>query len=92
MAPKAETPPVPRQRKPPVPAKPAAAAEAPPKPAQARKPAAKARIPAAGVPDRMVMVAEAAYYLAQRRGFRPGGELEDWLAAEAEIDLLLARR
>jgi hypothetical protein len=32
------------------------------------------------------MIAEAAYYLAERRGFAPGHELEDWLAAEAEID------
>jgi hypothetical protein len=31
------------------------------------------------------MVAEAAYYLAERRGFCPGGELEDWLAAEAQL-------
>ncbi len=31
------------------------------------------------------MIAEAAYYLAERRGFAPGFELEDWLAAEREI-------
>jgi Protein of unknown function (DUF2934) len=30
-------------------------------------------------------VALAAYYLAQQRGFEPGRELEDWLAAEAQI-------
>jgi hypothetical protein len=30
-------------------------------------------------------IAEAAYYRAQQRGFSPGYELEDWLAAEAEI-------
>jgi hypothetical protein len=30
-------------------------------------------------------IAEAAYYRAERRGFEPGHELEDWLAAEAEI-------
>jgi hypothetical protein len=30
-------------------------------------------------------VAEAAYFLAQRRGFEPGRELEDWVAAEAQI-------
>jgi hypothetical protein len=33
-------------------------------------------------------VAEAAYFRAQRRGFAPGGELEDWLEAEVEIDRL----
>ncbi len=32
------------------------------------------------------MIAHAAYYRAQRRGFAPGHELEDWLAAEAEVD------
>ncbi len=31
-------------------------------------------------------VAEAAYFIAERRGFGPGHELEDWLAAEAEIE------
>jgi hypothetical protein len=36
--------------------------------------------------ERARMIAEAAYYLAERRGFAPGHELEDWLAAEAEID------
>lgn len=30
-------------------------------------------------------IAEAAYYRAQERGFQPGFETEDWLAAEAEI-------
>lgn len=35
-------------------------------------------------------IAEAAYYLAERRGFCEGGELDDWLRAEAEIDRLLA--
>ena len=32
------------------------------------------------------MIAEAAYYLAERRRFETGHELEDWLAAEIEID------
>jgi hypothetical protein len=35
------------------------------------------------------MIAEAAYYLAERRGFAPGYELADWLAAEGEIDRAL---
>lgn len=30
-------------------------------------------------------VAEAAYFLAHRRGFQPGHELEDWVVAEAQI-------
>jgi len=32
------------------------------------------------------MVAEAAYYRAEKRGFSTGEELRDWLAAEKEID------
>jgi len=31
-------------------------------------------------------IAEAAYFRAERRGFAPGHELEDWLAAETEIN------
>jgi hypothetical protein len=39
--------------------------------------------------ERRRMVAEAAYYRAQHRGFAPGGELDDWIHAEAEIDHLM---
>jgi hypothetical protein len=38
---------------------------------------------------RRAMVAEAAYLRAERRGFTPGHETEDWLAAEIEVDALL---
>jgi hypothetical protein len=38
---------------------------------------------------RRAMIAEAAYFHAERRDFAPGGEVEDWLAAEAEVDALL---
>jgi Protein of unknown function (DUF2934) len=37
-------------------------------------------------------IAEAAYYRAERRGFQPGGEIEDWLAAEAETRERLDRQ
>jgi len=37
------------------------------------------------------MIAEAAYLRAERRSFAPGSEVEDWLAAEREIDALLSR-
>jgi len=30
-------------------------------------------------------IAKAAYQLAERRGFLPGHEVEDWLAAEAQV-------
>ena len=36
--------------------------------------------------DRARMIAEHAYFLAAERGFTPGAELDDWLAAEREID------
>lgn len=35
--------------------------------------------------SRQQMIAEAAYYRAESRGFAPGGELADWLQAEANI-------
>ena len=35
------------------------------------------------------MIAESAYYRAHGRGFIPGYEVQDWLAAEDEIDRLL---
>jgi Protein of unknown function (DUF2934) len=44
-----------------------------------------------GDDERIAMIAESAYYRAQGRGFVPGYEFEDWLAAEREIDALLAR-
>ena len=36
--------------------------------------------------DWTVYVAVAAYYRAERRGFAPGRELEDWLTAESELE------
>ena len=39
--------------------------------------------------ERHRMVAEAAYYRAQQHGFNPDRHMEDWLAAEAEVDTLL---
>ncbi|MHB1722467.1 MAG: DUF2934 domain-containing protein [Acidiferrobacter sp.] len=32
------------------------------------------------------MIAEAAYFFAERRGFGHNKELDDWLAAEAQVD------
>ena len=31
------------------------------------------------------MIAEAAYYKAEKRNFRPGDDMRDWLEAKAEI-------
>ncbi len=46
--------------------------------------------PKVSVDERRGMIAKAAYLRAERRGFAPGGEAEDWLTAEQEIDALLS--
>ncbi len=49
-------------------------------PAQANKPAdADLNLPDQ---DRQAMVAQAAFFIAEARGFAPGQEFDDWLAAE----------
>lgn len=35
--------------------------------------------------ERREAIAKAAYFLSERRGFQPGHELEDWIAAEARV-------
>jgi hypothetical protein len=59
-------------------------------PAQARAKRAAVSPPTISPDRRRGMIAEAAYLRAERRGFAPGGEEEDWLAAEAEVDRLLS--
>lgn len=39
---------------------------------------------------RQCMIAEAAYFVAMRRGLACGYELDDWLTAERDIDMALA--
>nr|VFK27602.1 MAG: Protein of unknown function (DUF2934) [Candidatus Kentron sp. MB]VFK33004.1 MAG: Protein of unknown function (DUF2934) [Candidatus Kentron sp. MB]VFK75691.1 MAG: Protein of unknown function (DUF2934) [Candidatus Kentron sp. MB] len=39
--------------------------------------------------ERWNMIAVAAYYRAEQRGFMGGNPAEDWIAAEEEIDRLL---
>ena len=80
----------------------ASAKQAAPKKAPAKKAAVKktspkkAQRPAPAVPSRIThearwhMIAEAAYWRAEKRGFSGGGEVGDWLAAEADIDGQLA--
>ena len=65
----------------------------------AKKPAAKkvaTRKATATTPnaesERQHMVREAAYYLAQKRGFSGGDPVSDWIAAESEIDTRLGQR
>jgi hypothetical protein len=41
------------------------------------------------VDERRAMIEQAAYFRAEGRGFAPGHELEDWVAAELEVDQFL---
>jgi hypothetical protein len=66
-------------------------------PATAAQPRAERRVSLAPVAkvtpeERYRMIADAAYYRAERRNFEPGHEHEDWLAAEAEVEEVLRRR
>jgi hypothetical protein len=38
------------------------------------------------------LVSVAAYFRAEARGFAPGHDVEDWLAAEQDIDEMIIRR
>lgn len=74
--------------------KPAAPKAAAPK---AAKPAAKKAAgamkgngPTVAPEQRRYYVEVAAYYIAERRGFRGGSQLSDWAQAEKEIEQLLA--
>lgn len=40
--------------------------------------------------QRHFMIAEAAYYRAERRGFEGGYEWQDWMDAEAEIERMIS--
>jgi hypothetical protein len=40
--------------------------------------------------QRLSMIAEAAYLKAEKRGFAGGNPVDDWLAAESEVDTLLS--
>ncbi len=75
-----------------------------PKKAASKKAATNSSAPSAGTnkpppspvnisaEERWRMVATAAYHRAEKRGFEPGHEVEDWLAAEREIDAVLKPR
>lgn len=45
-----------------------------------------------GVEARHKMIAVAAFYLSEKRGFRESGAYEDWMKAEAEINTMLRGR
>lgn len=60
------------------------------KPTGKSKTGSKAKTGSVSAEQRWMMIAEAAYLKAEKRGFVSGHELEDWTAAEIEIDRLLA--
>ena len=41
--------------------------------------------PSISAQERQMLVARAAYFRAEKRGFAPGRELQDWVEAEAEV-------
>jgi Protein of unknown function (DUF2934) len=41
--------------------------------------------PGISAQERQMLVARAAYFRAEKRGFAPGRELQDWVEAEAEV-------
>ncbi len=51
-----------------------------------------AAVPPISAAQRERMIAEAAYFRAEHRGFQPGDPVADWIEAEAEIDRLLEGR
>jgi hypothetical protein len=38
------------------------------------------------------MISEAAYFLAEKRGFTGGDPCDDWVKAESQVDALLKQR
>ncbi|MCG6970299.1 MAG: DUF2934 domain-containing protein [Gammaproteobacteria bacterium] len=59
----------------------------------AAKPSRSRKKPAAiNISDeqRLSMIAETAYFKAEKRGFMGGDPTEDWLAAESEVEALLS--
>jgi hypothetical protein len=62
------------------------ARRAPRKAPAPRQPSIASITPFVGPEQRAALIAEAAYFRAERRGFAPGYETEDWLAAESEVD------
>jgi Protein of unknown function (DUF2934) len=76
----------PRSPDPVPPVEPKAVKRPPTAPKAASAPQVRTRV----TPEaRRALVAENAYHRAERRGFEPGHENEDWLAAEMEVDALL---
>ena len=48
-------------------------------------------VPVLTAHEREKFIAQAAYFRAEKRGFAPGCELQDWIEAEAEVLRLIGR-
>lgn len=81
-----------RTKKPTPPAAAAAAPATPREPTEVTATRLKRREIPSFSESREARIAEAAYWRAERRGFTAGQELDDWLAAEREVDEDLAKR
>jgi hypothetical protein len=62
------------------------------KPATLRARPTLRAVPSFGDCPREQMIAEAAYFRAEQRGFAPGNEMSDWLEAESDIERVLSDR
>lgn len=60
------------------------------RPDPASKPNAHGAAGSVSAEKRRIMIAEAAYYMSERRGFEAGREVEDWLLAERQVDAELS--
>ena len=63
--------------------------KASPKKGRKAKTSAAASVPQQDAAERQVMIAEAAYFIAEQRGFTAGDQVSDWLQAEREIQTSL---
>ena len=68
---------------------PAKVAVAPAKAKVSAKPKGE-KNPSVSAQQRGHYVEIAAYFIAERRGFAPGNQMDDWLAAEREVERLIA--
>ena len=59
---------------------------------KAAKPPAPKSVPAVTPEERWQMISEAAYFLAEKRGFSGGNPCDDWVQAEQQVDARLRQR
>lgn len=63
-----------------------------PKPKKGNSKPQAASSPALNAQERDKLIAQAAYFRAEKRGFAPGYELQDWVEAEVEVKRLIGDR